>query len=144
MRREGVDQLAVAGLVLATAASGAVAIAGEMQLSFVPDLHDQEMTAAIRALSQPGEFWISDNPWAVASADRDLPGPLVDTASQRIRTGLLTVKDLDSARVAYHVHWVLEDSFRLDKVPGYQDWLGAHFRAVKHLGGDAVIYEATS
>lgn len=144
MRREGVDQLAVAGLVLATAASGAVAIAGEMQLSFVPDLHDQEMTAAIRALSQPGEFWISDNPWAVASADRDLPGPLVDTASQRIRTGLLTVKDLDSARVAYHVHWVLEDSFRLDKVPGYQDWLGAHFRAVKHLGGDAVIYEASS
>ena len=139
---EGVPRLAIAGLVLATAGAGAVAIAGEMQLSFVPDLHDQEMTAAVQSMSPLGDFWISDNPWAIASADRDLPGPLVDTASQRIRTRLLTVNDLERARLAYHVRWVLEDSFRLDHVPGYQDWLDAHFRVARRLGGDAVVYEA--
>lgn len=135
-------QAAIAALVTGTAAAGIVAMIPELHLTLAPDLHDAEMQAAVSKLSQPGDYWISDNPFAVAAAKRDIPGPLVDTSLQRIRTGLLTVDDLESARVAYHVRWVLEDSFRLDKVPGYQDWLAAHFRAVRHLGGDAVIYEA--
>ena len=142
VRSASVEKFALAALVLATAGAGAVAIGGEIQLALVPDLHDDEMAAAVRSVSKPGDFWISDNPWAVAAADRDLPGPMVDAASQRIRTGLLTVDELEQTRVAYHVRWVLEDSFRLDKVPGYQNWLDAHFRVGRRLGGDAVIYEA--
>jgi hypothetical protein len=98
------------------------------------------MTAAVQAASRPGEFWISDNPFAVAAADRDLPGPLVDTSGQRTRAGLLTVGDLEAARVRYDVRWVLVDSFRLDAVPGFRVWLDEHFRAVQNLGGGAVIY----
>jgi 4-amino-4-deoxy-L-arabinose transferase-like glycosyltransferase len=132
--------LLAAGLVLATAAAGAVVALGEMQLALTPDLHDAEMTAAVRSVSQPGDYWLSDNPFAVAAAGRDIPGPLVDTSSQRTSSGLLTVGDLEAARVRYDVRWVLVDSFRLDAIPGFRDWLNEHFHAVQNLGGRAVIY----
>jgi len=66
---------------------------------------------------------------------------MVDTSSQRTRAGLLTVGDLEATRVHYHVQWVLEDSFRLDGVPGYRGWLDQHFHPIQNLGGRAVIYQ---
>jgi 4-amino-4-deoxy-L-arabinose transferase-like glycosyltransferase len=134
--------LVTTALVLATAGAGIGAIAGEVQPSMGPDVHDMEMAGAVDALSRPGDFWISDNPFAVALANRDLPGPLVDASSQRIRSGHLTVNDLEAARVRYHVRWLLEDSFRFDNVPDYRPWLNEHFHAVLNLGGRAVIYAA--
>ena len=133
---------AAAALVLATAAAGVAVIVGDIRLARIPDIHDAEMTAAVRATGNPGDFWISDNPYAVAAADRNIPGPLVDTSGQRIRAGLLTVHDLETTRERYRVRWLLEDSFRLFSVPGYQSWLGQHFHAVRYLGGRAVLYEA--
>jgi 4-amino-4-deoxy-L-arabinose transferase-like glycosyltransferase len=133
--------IGIAGLVLATAAAGVYINFRDTQVALIPDLHDAEMTAAVRAISRPGEFWISDNPFAVAAADRDIPGPLVDTSGQRTTAGLLTVADLEATRVRYHVRWVLVDSFRLNAVPGVQGWLNAHFQAVERLGGGAVIYQ---
>ena len=132
----------VGAFVLATVGAGAAAIASEARSTLVPDLHDMEMAAAVAAVSRPGDFWISDNPFAVALAKRDLPGPMVDTARQRALAGLLTVNDLEAARVHYHVRWVLEDSFRLDQVPNYRAWLDAHFHPAQDLGGRAVIYKA--
>jgi 4-amino-4-deoxy-L-arabinose transferase-like glycosyltransferase len=128
------------GLVVVTAALGAFVGIRDMQLALVPDQHNAEMVAAIRAVGRPGDFWISDNPYAAAAAGRDLPGPLVDTSGQRTRAGLLTVADLEAARVRYRVEWVLVDSFRLDAVPGFRGWLGQHFHPVENLGGRAVIY----
>jgi hypothetical protein len=128
-------------LVLPTAGAGAVVAVRDIQLALVPDQHNAEMVAAIRAVGRPGDYWISDNPYAVAAADRDIPGPLVDTSGQRTRAGLLTVADLEAARVRYRVGWVLVDSFRLDAVPGFRGWLGQHFHAVENLGGRAVIYQ---
>jgi hypothetical protein len=54
---------------------------------------------------------------------------------------LLTVADLEAARVRYDVRWVLVDSFRLDAVPGFRVWLSDHFHALQTLGGRAVIYQ---
>ena len=129
------------GLVLATAAAGAIVAVRDVQLALVPDLHSAEMTAAVRGLGHRGDFWISDNPYAVAAADRDVPGPLVDTSGQRVRAGLLTVADLEVARIRYRVQWVLVDSFRLDAVPGFPEWRDRHFHAIERLGGGAVIYQ---
>jgi 4-amino-4-deoxy-L-arabinose transferase-like glycosyltransferase len=130
-----------AGLVVLTASAGAYVAFRDVQLALTPDLHDAEMTAAVQAVSRPGDYWISDNPFAVAAADRDIPGPLVDTSGQRTRAGLLTVGDLEAARVRYDVRWMLVDSFRLDAVPGFAAWRDQHFHAVKNLGGRAVIYQ---
>jgi hypothetical protein len=128
------------GLVVATASIGAFVAFRDVHLALTPDFHDAEMTVAVQAISRPGDFWISDNPFAIAAANRDIPGPLVDTSGQRTRAGLLTVADLEAARVRYDVRWVLVDSFRLDAVPGFRVWLNDHFRAVDTLGGRAVIY----
>ena len=133
--------LVAAALVIATATAGGVVAFRDVQLALTPDLHDAEMTAAVQAVSRPGEYWISDNPFAVAAADRDIPGPLVDTSGQRTRAGLLTVGELEAARVRYDIRWLLEDSFRLEGVPGFHAWLDAHYHAVRQLGGRAVIYQ---
>ena len=140
--RENGFVIAAAALVLATSVAGIAVISGDIQLARVPDVHNAEMTAAVRVTGNPDDFWISDNPFAVAAGDRNIPGPLVDTSGQRVHAGLLTVQDLESTRVRYHVRWLLEDSFRLFSVPGYQGWLGQHFHAVRNLGGRAVIYQA--
>jgi hypothetical protein len=100
------------------------------------------VAAAIRAASKPGDFIISDNPFAVALADRDIPGPMVDTSHQRAEAGLLTVPDLDSARDYYGVELVVTDSGRLQSVPGFSDWLHAHFRQIGAVGTHAALYEA--
>ncbi|HVS06953.1 MAG TPA: glycosyltransferase family 39 protein [Candidatus Dormibacteraeota bacterium] len=133
--------VAAAALVLVTAATGAAVAVSEARVALRPDLHDAEMVAAIRAASGPGDFWISDNAYAVAAADRDMPGSLVDTSGQRTEAVLLTVGDLEAARVRYDVRWVLVDGPRLDRVPGFRGWLDAHFHAVESLGGGAVVYQ---
>jgi hypothetical protein len=132
--------LLVGGLVLATASAGAFVGFRDVQLALTPDLHDAEMTAAVQSASRPGDYWISDNPFAVAAADRDIPGPLVDSSGQRVRAGLLTVGDLEATRIRYDVRRVLADSDRLAAVPGYRGWRDKHFHAVKKMGGRAVIY----
>src|ERR1700674_1060920 len=133
--------VAAGALVLATAATGAVVAVGEARMALRPDPHDAELTAAVRVASRPADFWISDNAYAVAAADRDIPGWLVDTSGQRTEAGLLTVRDLEAARVRYDVAWVLVDGPQLDRVPGFRPWLDAHFRAVQSLGGGAVVYQ---
>src|ERR1700737_2053057 len=107
--------LLAAGLVLATASAGSVVGFRDVKLALTPDYHDAEMTAAVQSISGPTAYWISDNPFAVAAADCNIPGPLVDTSSQRTTAGLLTVRDLEAARVRYNVRLVLADSFRLEK-----------------------------
>jgi len=134
-------RVAAGALVLATAATGAVVAVGEARMALRPDPHDAELTAAVRVASRPADFWISDNAFAVAAADRDIPGWLVDTSGQRTEAGLLTVRDLEAARVRYEVAWVLVDGPQLDRVPGFRGWLDAHFHAVQSLGGGAVVYQ---
>jgi 4-amino-4-deoxy-L-arabinose transferase-like glycosyltransferase len=128
--------------VLAAAALGLAVGVRDTQRAFIPNGHDLGLAAAIRAASKPGDFIISDNPFAVALADRDIPGPMVDTSHQRAEAGLLTVPDLDAAKDYYGVELVVTDSGRLQSVPGFSDWLHAHFRQIGAVGTHAALYEA--
>ena len=139
----GRPALAIAAvLVVGTAAVGVAVDTREAQLTLAPDLHDTEMTTAVRARGQPGDYWFSDNAYAVSAADRNIPGPVVDTSGQLAIAGLLTVDDLERTRVRFEVKWVLVDNGRLERFPGFHPWLLAHFHPVQSLGGGAVIYEA--
>src|ERR1700730_8400018 len=60
--------VAAAALVLVSAATGAAVAVGEAKVALRPDPHDAEMVAVVRAASRPGDFWISDNAYAVAAA----------------------------------------------------------------------------
>jgi len=127
-------------LVLGTVAVGVAVDTGEAVRTLAPDVHDAEMTAAVRAHGQPNDYWFSDNAYAVAAADRDIPGPVVDTSGQLTMAGLLTIDDLERTRVRYDVKWVLADNGRLERVPGFHAWVLAHYHPVQNLGGPAVIY----
>ena len=128
-------------LVVGTAAVGVAVDTREALRTLAPDLHDAEMTAAVRAHGQADDYWFSDNAYAVAAADRNIPGPLVDTSGQLTAAGLLTVNDLERTRVRYDVKWILADNGRLERIPGFHAWVLAHFHPVQSLGGGAIIYQ---
>jgi len=114
----------------------------DAQRSLIPNGHGAGLAAAVRPATKPGDYVISDNPFAVALAGRDVPGPLVDTSHERTLAGLLTVADLDAARVNYSVKVVLTDGGRLQSVPGFSDWLATHYHLVGSVGRDAYLYTA--
>ena len=129
------------GFVLLASALGLLIAFLHAQHTLRPNGHDLGLAGHLRAVSQPGDFVISDNPFAVALADRDIPGPLVDTSHERTAAGLLTVADLDAARVdVYGARIVLADGDRLLGVPGYSDWVKAHFHQVGVVGRNAYLY----
>ncbi len=129
-------------LVLLVGAIGLAVGLRDAQRSFIPNGHDASLATAIRSATQPGDYVVSDNPFAVALAGRDIPGPLLDTSHQRTAAGLLTVADLDAARDYYRVKFVLTDSGRLQSVPGFSDWLAAHYRLVATIGRNSSLYTA--
>ena len=129
-------------LVTLAVAAGLVVGFRDAQRSFIPNGHDAGLAKALRSLSRPEDYVISDSPFAVSLADRDIPGPLVDTSHQRIAAGLLTVADLDAARDYYGVKLVLTDGGRLKSVPGFSEWLATHYRLAATIGRHAAFYVA--
>ena len=102
--------------------------------------HEALLAASLRAHTHAGDFIVSDNPYAVALADRDIPGPLVDTSHQRIAAELLSVADLDAASRRYHVQFVLVDGDRLPSVPGFTAWLNKNYSPARYLSDGASLF----
>ena len=102
--------------------------------------HEALLAASLRAHTHADDFIISDNPYAVALADRDIPGPVVDTSHQRIAAELLSVADLDAASRRYHVQFVLVDGARLPSVPGFTAWLNKNYSPARYLSDGASLY----
>jgi hypothetical protein len=134
--------LAATSAVMLAAAIGLAVGFRQAQRVFIPNGHGAALASALDSMTDPGDFVISDNPFAVALADRDIPGPLVDTSHERSTAGLLTVADLDAAREYYSVKVVLIDGTQLLDVPGFSDWLAAHYRLVRTIGSHASLYTA--
>jgi len=102
--------------------------------------HEALLAASLRAHTHAGDFIISDNPYAVALADRDIPGPVVDTSHQRIAAELLSVADLDAASRRYHVQFVLVDGARLPSVPGFTAQLNKNYSPANYVSDGASLY----
>jgi 4-amino-4-deoxy-L-arabinose transferase-like glycosyltransferase len=134
--------LAATTAVMLAAAIGLTVGFRAAQRVFIPNGHSAGLASAVDSMTDPGDFVISDNPFAVALADRNIPGPLVDTSAERITAGLLTVADLDAAREYYSVKVVLIDGDQLLGVPGFSDWLAAHYRLVRTIGRHTFVYAA--
>ncbi len=124
------------------AAIGLVIGLQDAQHALIPNGRDVALATAIEAASLPGQYVISDNPYAVALANRDLPGPMVDTSGARTAAGLLTTAGLDTAKDDYGVTVILTDSGRLQGVPGFSRWLASDFRQVRPIGPHASLYAA--
>jgi 4-amino-4-deoxy-L-arabinose transferase-like glycosyltransferase len=106
----------------------------QLPARFTPDPAQDELIALIRELSRPGDLVVTDAPIQVFLANRDIPPRLVDASGTRILTGHLTADDAATytkgARLV--VLWVN----RLDRLPGYRNWVRAHYGRVRKWPGD--------
>lgn len=134
--------LTVSGLALVALTAGlGVGIAiGDARGELHAGGHEALLAASLGAHTHDGDFIISDNPYAVALADRDIPGPLVDTSHQRIASDLLSVADLDAASRRYRVRFVLLDGDRLPSVPGFLAWLNKNYSPAPYSSDGASLY----
>jgi hypothetical protein len=98
-----------------------------------PDPAQDELIGLIRELSRPGDLVVTDAPIQVFLANRDIPPRLVDASGTRILTDHLTAEDAATytkgARLV--VLWVN----RLERLPGYRNWVRAHYRRVRKWPG---------
>jgi 4-amino-4-deoxy-L-arabinose transferase-like glycosyltransferase len=134
----------VAGLSMAclTVAVGLVLSIRDATNPIPTGRHEVALASTLRSETHAGDFIISDNPYAIALADRPVPGPLVDLTLQRIGADELSISDVEAAALQYRVKFVLVDSTRLSQLPGFAQWVDAHYRVVAHLDGNAVLYGA--
>jgi hypothetical protein len=99
--------------------------------------------AAIRALRQhtrPGEFVITDDEFAAASANRDIPGPLVDTSHIRINAGSLTTRLAERVARRDDIEAVLFATGRLDLLPNFRRWVEQHLPVMIRIAGGQTLY----
>jgi 4-amino-4-deoxy-L-arabinose transferase-like glycosyltransferase len=126
-----VAALAGAGLI----AVAVVLVAGRTPLTTVPSA-----SRVLASLSTPSQLVVSDDPFAVASANRDTPPALVDISSQRIAVGALTGREIESAIVHDSVRVVYFATGRLDAVPGLRAFVSSRFPRRRLLAPGAVVF----
>ncbi|MBI5513315.1 MAG: glycosyltransferase family 39 protein [Deltaproteobacteria bacterium] len=93
----------------------------------------------LRARVRPGERVLTDAQFEVFAAGRRVPARLADTSFKRVRTGLLTMRDLERELRRPEVRWALLATGRLEELPGLVPWLEARSVGRWRYGG-ATLY----
>ncbi len=83
---------------------------------------------------------VTDDQYIAGLADRDVPPNLVDTSQVRLRAGYLTAQRLEAAAQRPDVRAVLFYTGRFDLVPGFRDWVAAHFLLAGTFGDHTALY----
>jgi hypothetical protein len=91
-------------------------------------------------LTPPGDIVVTDDPYLVGLAGRDVPPELIDTSFVRIATGDLTAKQLEEVIARDKVSTILFASGRFARVPGFRDWVKQNFQVRQDFGGGRVLY----
>lgn len=119
---------------------GAVVSFGDTRAAAVPSYHELAIAAAVAQATQPGDLVVSDDQYAAALAGRDVPPSLVDTSDVRIASGYLTAAELETTIQSANVRAVLFVSGRFDRIPGFRQWVRAHYLLVGTFGQDTALY----
>jgi hypothetical protein len=90
-----------------------------------------DAVAAIRALTQPDEFVVTDQPYLAFLAERKVPPELVDTAITRIRSRSLTSSKAQAQAANYQPRVVLLWGDRLRSLGGFKSWVEQNYQVVK-------------
>lgn len=98
------------------------------------------MAAELRAVTGPDDLVVSDEPYVVAMAGRQVPPPLVDTSYVRLRSGSLDEAGIEATIVASGARAVLFTGGRFEKVPGLRQWVEVRFRLARGFGGGRALY----
>jgi hypothetical protein len=104
--------------------------------------NEQRLVLALERLTPPGDVVVTDDQYAAALADRDVPPQLVDTSQVRIESGQLTAVQLERIITASDVRVILFASGRFDLVPGFASWVHAHYTLEADFGNGQALYMA--
>jgi 4-amino-4-deoxy-L-arabinose transferase-like glycosyltransferase len=137
----------VPGLAFSALAVSAVVAAGAFQVGDrqanqalrIAAEHNATVASVIRSETQAGAYVISDNQYAVAMANRDVPPSLVDTSGVQIVTNAMTADALERAAHRYRVAVIVFDSGRLKQVQGLLPWLRLHYPDKDTIGATTLF-----
>jgi uncharacterized protein (TIGR03382 family) len=101
--------------------------------------------SAVKRVTEPNQFVITDDQYTVGLANRSTPPELVDTSKVRVLSGDLTLNQLDTIANRPDVCAVLVDDHyvSLSLLPGFRDWLDRRFPVARPLGEGRVLYLRT-
>jgi hypothetical protein len=103
-----------------------------------------DIAGTIRAISERGDFVVTDEPEHAFLAQRLVPPDLADPSSSRVRARQLTGESIITTAEAYNVRLVSLASDRFRSLRNFHIWLDQRFEPIKVYGrgGDApqVIY----
>jgi 4-amino-4-deoxy-L-arabinose transferase-like glycosyltransferase len=131
------------------AAGGALAVAGvlvalgvEARLLRMPPQQTapDAVVAVLASATAAGDVLVTDDQYALASADRDVPPPLVDTSVVRIVSEPLTTQAVEDAAIAAHARGVFFATGRLQHLAGLREWAATRFPDVHDFGDGRVLY----
>ncbi len=128
--------LLVAPLVLWYAPGGRVGWtlqrdAGLLDEPFPFQAQEETAIAAIRRHARAGDYVVSDEPIQVFRAGRLMPPWLCDLSATRIQSGNLSAGQAIAA--TRPARMVIFWADRLDRLPGYREWVRARYRLVRTL-----------
>jgi 4-amino-4-deoxy-L-arabinose transferase-like glycosyltransferase len=123
-------------LLIAASVASALHVRGLAQ----PDSVLEPTVAALRTDTAPGDLVVTDDQYGAALAGRSTPPELVDTSLVRIRSGDLTVDEVERIAGRDDVRAVLLATDRLVALPGLTEWLQQHYGPPMPLGGGRALY----
>ena len=136
----GRGALALAAAVLLVVTVGTATTLRQVRQPSANLTVNELMADELRAATGPDDLVVSDEPYVVAMADRQVPGPLVDTSHVRLDTGSLDEAEIEETIVSSGARAVLLTGGRFEKLPGLRRWLEAHFRLVRDFGARRALY----
>ncbi len=98
------------------------------------------MALALQGVSAPDEVVLSDDQYAAALANRDVPPQLVDTSAVRITSGYLMASQLEDYITRNRIHVILFASGRFDLLPGFRDWVAARYTLVTTFDQNGALF----
>jgi 4-amino-4-deoxy-L-arabinose transferase-like glycosyltransferase len=100
------------------------------------------LAADLERTTEPGQWIVTDAPFAAALANRDAPPWLVDTSWVRVLSANLTNDELLHGAADHRVHAVLFVTGRLTALPlvGFHRWVEGHFTLYRTYGDGVELW----
>lgn len=105
-----------------------------------PEQHEQEAIRFMQEIAAPDEFILGDDPMLIFYAGRLLLPAASDTSLLTIKSGRYDLERLAALTGRYDVQTVVLWRERLAWVPGYRDWVEAHYLARRDFGSTHSIF----
>ena len=99
-----------------------------------------DTVSAIEQYTAAQQLVVTDDQYAVSTANRDIPPQLVDTSIVRQIGTSLQASDVEAIIVNQHVGAILFGTSRLDRLSGFREWVHLHYPVELNLPEGRTLY----